>query len=160
MFVLTWVPLSRTLLVYKYSSCVLLYLRLNIAILCLFLPTQLLCLPNLVSRLGRCALGTPTSDFGPSRPLTLRNSFGVPAALPSILRTRLGTHSPLVSYPCQSLVRPTCIRQAVNLPAGLVVSSLPSRHVRTPVGVPFVTAPTESVGHHLPTLIQLLPEKP
>ena len=90
MFVLTWVPLLRTLLVYKYSSCVLLHLRLNIAIPCLFLPTQLLCLPNLVLCLARCALSAPTSDFGSPRPLTLWNSEGVPAALPPTLRTRLG----------------------------------------------------------------------
>ena len=53
--------------------------------------------------------------------------------------TRTSFH-PLVSHPCQSLVRPMCNRQVVNLPARLGFSSLPSRHVRTPVGVTFVTA--------------------
>ena len=38
MFVLTWVLLSPTLLVYKYYSCVLIYLRLNIAISCPLTP--------------------------------------------------------------------------------------------------------------------------
>ena len=136
LLVLTQVLLSPTLLVYKYHSCVLLYLRLNIAFT---LPLDSCAsLPRL--RLVCCALSAPTSDFGPSRPLTLWNSFGVPATLPSTLRTHLKLHSTLVSHSCQSLVRPTCNRQVVNLPAGLGFSFLPSRHVQTPVGVPFMTS--------------------
>ena len=59
----------------------------------------------------------------------------------STLRTHLGIHSTLVSHLCQSLVRPTCNRQVVNLPARLVISLLPSWHVQTLVGVKFMTAP-------------------
>ena len=47
---------------------------------------------------------------------------------------------PFVLHSCQLLVRPTCNRQVVNLPAGLDFSFLPSRHIWTPVGVPFVTS--------------------
>ena len=131
-------PWSSSRVHYQYISTTPVYsysLDLILLLLCHSTPVLL----NLVSHLMCCVLGAPTSDFGPSRPLTLQNSFGVPATLSSTLRTHLGIHPTLVSHSCQSLVQPTCNRQVVNLPAGLVISSLPSWHVRTPVGVPFVT---------------------
>ena len=82
----------------------------------------------------------PTPD--PPGPVRLRSLDFQPSGLP-----RTSVHLVLASsfpprpsvtlsrHSYQSLVRPTCDSQVVNLPARLDFFVLPSRHVRTPVGV-------------------------
>ena len=71
-----------------------------------------------------------------SDPPELRRSSGHLVLTPSESPRPSST---LSRYSYQSLVWPMCNRQVVNLPAGLVISSLPLRHVQTPVGVTFMT---------------------
>ena len=142
MFVLTRVLLLHTLLAYKYSSCVLLLLRLNITILHPTLVTRLLCytLDLCLAPRARSVLCASTLDldFG-LLTSPCPDPTWTPACLILITSDPLDFVPPLVSHPYQSLVQPTCNRQVVNLPAGLVISFLPLQHVRTPVGVTFMT---------------------
>ena len=73
-------------------------------------------------------LCVPTSDFGPSRPLTLWNSLGLLSTLPSTLQTHLGLCSAL----CLALVPVTGLANVQQtgtlganpyLPTGYVLST-------------------------------------
>ena len=81
----------------------------------------------------------PDSDSGPSDPCHLGSTLDYYLSHLAPLGLVSDFVPPLVSHSYQSLVRPTCNRQEVNLPAGLDTSFLPSQHFRTPVGVPFMT---------------------
>ena len=122
---ITQVPLLYYLQVYKYYSCVLNSLSLNITFT---LPSPLLYPPgatrsncNFASHLAHCAL---PSDFGSSRLPTSGTPSDFHPPYPRLFGFA-STFAYLVSLSCQSLVQPTCDSQVVNLPVGLDFFVLP-----------------------------------
>ena len=139
-------PYPCTLLVYKYNSCVLRILSLNITFTSLILATSARSL-NFNFILHLVCFVRPmhppwTSvhlNFTPSDPtwtltcpvLVLSDPPQTSVHLTLAPLNLPWTLSILSSLLCQLLVWPTCGRQIVNLSAGLDSSSMALRHVQT-----------------------------
>ena len=141
-FLLTWVPILYYLQLYKYNTCVLITLSLNITLHLPWLLPFLLVFP--LAPCALCARRAPlglwsisalppqtNSNFDQFRPCPSDSPWTpVQPTLPPLDLSWTSFHEISPSY--QSLVQPMCGRQIVNLSARLDLFVYGLRHVQTP----------------------------